>query len=449
MSKTITPVNTTDTFQVWLQRTNDLVTELGTSIVTASIAGDTTIGSATLTGSLTSNTVVASSLLRTNAIDNVVGNTSPIEMRGVTTFVSTSQVPVIVNNSLGPRIKIQNNNIGWLMGVRGSAGTGTDAQFVVGVDGSDFAMRIGTDGTIYANNIVLDTESSSPSGVVRASRSIFTANGIIGGGDLTADRTFELTGNALAVHALSANGIVTKTASGSMTTRSIDSGSGITITNGSGVAGNPSVAVDSTVVRTTGSQTILGTKTFYDMTANNVTNQITSTVTSNVSNIITIDKGAGTYGDAVQIRSGTTASGNPHLFIKKASATAFEIGGWNSAAAQGQLSLSFPSGVTISNALSCGGDITSTSDMRLKENIATIGSALDKVSRLRGVYFNKIGESERKLGLIAQEVEGIVPEVVNEDDSGIKSVAYANLVGLLIEAIKELSDRIEKLESGV
>lgn len=93
------------------------------------------------------------------------------------------------------------------------------------------------------------------------------------------------------------------------------------------------------------------------------------------------------------------------------------------------------------------GDITSSSDARLKENIVTVDSALDKVSNLRGVYYNKIGETERKLGVIAQEVETIIPEVVNSDADGMKSVAYANMVGLLIEAIKELKAEIDELKS--
>ena len=98
--------------------------------------------------------------------------------------------------------------------------------------------------------------------------------------------------------------------------------------------------------------------------------------------------------------------------------------------------------------LTCSGDITSSSDARLKENVVTVDSALDKVSNLRGVYYNKIGETERKLGVIAQEVEAVIPEVVSSDIDGMKSVAYANMVGLLIEAIKELKAEINELKSN-
>ena len=95
------------------------------------------------------------------------------------------------------------------------------------------------------------------------------------------------------------------------------------------------------------------------------------------------------------------------------------------------------------------GDVTTNSDERLKENVETIDNALDKVSKLRGVYFDmKARPGVRKVGLIAQEVEEVLPEVVSTDSEGdkIKSVAYANVVGLLVEAIKELKDEVDHLK---
>ena len=79
-----------------------------------------------------------------------------------------------------------------------------------------------------------------------------------------------------------------------------------------------------------------------------------------------------------------------------------------------------------------------TSDINLKENIFTINSALDKTNRMRGVYFNKKGSDKREVGVIAQEVEKVFPELVTGEE-GKKTVAYANLTGVLIEAVKELA----------
>ena len=95
------------------------------------------------------------------------------------------------------------------------------------------------------------------------------------------------------------------------------------------------------------------------------------------------------------------------------------------------------------------GDVIAYSDARVKENVVTIDNALDKVTRLRGVTYTRkdIENKETKMGVIAQEVLEVVPEVVHKDDDGMYAVAYGNMNGLLIEAIKELKAEIEELKS--
>lgn len=91
------------------------------------------------------------------------------------------------------------------------------------------------------------------------------------------------------------------------------------------------------------------------------------------------------------------------------------------------------------------GDVfVTTSDERLKSNIETIVGALEKVKLLRGVSYNMNGESQ--IGVIAQEIQEIIPEVVLADQNGQLSVAYGNIIGLLIEAIKEQQVQIENLQ---
>ena len=92
------------------------------------------------------------------------------------------------------------------------------------------------------------------------------------------------------------------------------------------------------------------------------------------------------------------------------------------------------------------GSIDSASDLKLKTNIKTIDNALDKTLKLRGVEFDRTDRVDHQIGVIAQEVEKIIPEVVHGDE--IKSVTYGNLVGLLIEAIKELKKEIDDLKSS-
>ena len=95
------------------------------------------------------------------------------------------------------------------------------------------------------------------------------------------------------------------------------------------------------------------------------------------------------------------------------------------------------------------GNVTAYSDERLKDNIVTIPNALEKVLALRGVEFDKDGT--HNIGVIAQEVREIIPEVVLEGTDEMKtlSVAYGNLVGLLIEAIKEQQIQIDELKAKV
>jgi len=114
-------------------------------------------------------------------------------------------------------------------------------------------------------------------------------------------------------------------------------------------------------------------------------------------------------------------------------------------------------GTMIADTITASGDITASSDKRLKENINVIQNALEKITAIRGVTFTRNDlEDTAKVhtGVIAQEVLEVLPEVVMQNSDGIYSVAYGNMVGILIEAIKEQqliidsqSERLNNLES--
>lgn len=91
-------------------------------------------------------------------------------------------------------------------------------------------------------------------------------------------------------------------------------------------------------------------------------------------------------------------------------------------------------------------NVTAQSDIRTKENIKTIENAIDIVEQLFGVSYTRKDNGIKNIGLIAQDVEQILPEVVHKDEYGILSIAYGNIVAVLINAIKELSDRVKELE---
>jgi hypothetical protein len=104
--------------------------------------------------------------------------------------------------------------------------------------------------------------------------------------------------------------------------------------------------------------------------------------------------------------------------------------------------------LSAAGTLTVDGDVVAYSDRRTKENIKTIENSLDKVLSLRGVSYNRIDENDKapKIGVIAQEVQEILPEVVFKQEDGMLGVAYGNIVGVLIEAIKELKTEVEDLK---
>ena len=102
--------------------------------------------------------------------------------------------------------------------------------------------------------------------------------------------------------------------------------------------------------------------------------------------------------------------------------------------------------LNVSGNILASGNITAYSDIKLKTNITTIDNALDKVSRMRGVMFTRKDTGAKGTGVIAQEMQEVLPEVVQDGET--LSVAYGNIVGVLIEAIKELKAEIEQLKGN-
>ena len=102
--------------------------------------------------------------------------------------------------------------------------------------------------------------------------------------------------------------------------------------------------------------------------------------------------------------------------------------------------------LTVSGSVGAIGSFNQISDERLKSDIQPINGALDKVSELRGVTFDMGGK--RDIGVIAQEIQKVLPEVVTEDNKGYLSVSYGNIVGVLIEAVKELKAEVEELKNN-
>jgi len=96
--------------------------------------------------------------------------------------------------------------------------------------------------------------------------------------------------------------------------------------------------------------------------------------------------------------------------------------------------------------ISISGTLTEGSDVRIKENIKPLKSQLEIVNKLNPVSYNKIGFEESEIGFVAQEVEEILPELVKDDEKGMKSIAYSKMNTILVKAIQELKSEVDKLK---
>jgi hypothetical protein len=102
----------------------------------------------------------------------------------------------------------------------------------------------------------------------------------------------------------------------------------------------------------------------------------------------------------------------------------------------------------VSGDIALTGNVIQTSDARLKQNLQPIVNALDKIDTLQGYTFTMNDSSSRMVGLIAQDVQQVLPEAVSTDPiTGYMGVTYGNMVALLVEAIKELKQEVAQLKS--
>jgi hypothetical protein len=153
-----------------------------------------------------------------------------------------------------------------------------------------------------------------------------------------------------------------------------------------------------------------------------------------------------TIGSFINFDSGTTYNGSVARTISVAATTANTANTVIARNASGDFSAgsitcaNLTAGFTVEAA-----DFNSTSDENLKTNIETVQNPLDTVQQLRGVTFDWKATNKPSVGIIAQELEKVLPELVNNGEH--KSVNYNGLVGVLIEAVKELSAEVQELKS--
>ena len=358
-------ITTSQTFQNWLDKTNEMVGIFQDSAITASAGGDTTTGNATLVGIFTANDVVATNLLKSDDIaarsaSGTITFQSPIEL------VGTSQIVATFNyGAAGAQTRYTNGSLSWDMGIENNS-TG---NFIIDTGVSPTKFQLSTAGTLTVPNIVVLEK-------------------IVADEFEKADGT--PIGGAAALNDLS----------------------DVTITSPS----------NSQVLKYNGSAWINGTADSDTLDGLNSTQFLRSDAN---------DTASGNY----------TFSGA--LSLTQASGLALEVGANAEIGGYLQVGEIRATGDVITN--------YSASDIALKENLQIINNSLDKVSQINGYTFNYIDRPEERItGVIAQEIEKVLPEVVfdHERNNGTyKAVRYDNIIPLLIEAIKELKGKVDDLET--
>ena len=104
-------------------------------------------------------------------------------------------------------------------------------------------------------------------------------------------------------------------------------------------------------------------------------------------------------------------------------------------------------GVEVTGDVKCSGQFDETSARKYKENIKPITGALSKLLKLEGVTYNKKDSGKQELGLVADDVEKVLPELVGKDKGEVESLSYTRLTSVLVEAVKELTAKVESLET--
>lgn len=394
MSKpSIQNVTTTQTFQNWLDKTNEMVDIFRDSAITASASGDETTGDATVVGDFTANNMIAYDQFRVDeVISRTPGNTiqydSPIEITG-----AISPITATFNyGATGGKIRFTEGTNTWDHGFDNI----TEANLITQWNGEE-KLKLSNAGVLTVDSIVVKTGIEIVGDDVGAS-SITVTDATISG---------NLIANNAVITTLTSNDIRGRF------TGDIYHPQGNKIFEN----GGPGAEVPATF---TGN--VLGT-------VSSLTNHDTDDLKEGATNLYytnTRARNAISGGTGVDVSSGGVVS------IGQVVATTSDVG---------------------FKTVTATGDITAfgtVSDMTMKENINPIDNALDKVMQLGGYTFNYISNPDQEMtGVMAQEIEKVIPGIVYPTKDPVTgketyAVRHGNLVGLLIEAIKELSAKVGK-----
>ena len=329
------------------------------------------------------------------------------------------------------------------------------------------ATALNTASTIVARdgsgNFAAGTVTAALSGNSTTATALATGRTIGMTGDVVwTSASFDGSGNVTGTATIQANSVALGTDTTGNYVESVANGSYLTGGGAASEGAALTLGVDATNLNTA-SKVVAR-----DASGNFAAGTITAALTGNASTATTLQTartiGGVSFNGAANINlpgvntagtqdtSGTSAISTAATVTTSSAASAFKVPFANTTASTtGNYGLLQDSTATFTynpstNVLEAG-TFNATSDISLKENICTFENAMDVVAGLRGVRFTWKKNGIKTVGLIAQEVEKVLPELVGENvDTGIKSVSYANMVAVLIEAVKELKAEIEELK---
>jgi len=381
-------ITTTQTFQNWFDKTNEVVDLIKSDVLTASGgAGDTTSGNATLAGTLTTTNSTINTLLRTN--DIAARTTSAINFQNPITVTSSVAAAATFSFGSGGRVNFTDGSTTWEAGMEDS----NPANFIIDTGTGQSKLELSTAG-------LLTVPTATVTGLLTVgSISIGGA-----GAGFTTDQVAEGTTNLYYTDARARAAI-----------RAQDLPSDIDADKVDGLHAASFIRSDAT-----------------DIASGDLTFSGTVDITNGATSALNVTNGA-TFGNTVVVDGAVTINNGILQINNSASEGVFQC--------------------TTGGMLTVAGDITSVgtiSDERLKENVVRLNNSLEKVTQINGYNFNfKDNPDETMLGVIAQEIEKVLPEVVYEfekEEETYKAVRYANIVPLLIEAIKDLKEKVDDLE---
>jgi hypothetical protein len=379
---------------------------------------------------------------------NVTG-TATIQPDSVALGTDTTGNYVAAGAVSGTGLSGSSSSEGGTFTVTSNATALNTASTIVARDGSgDFAA--GTVTAALSGNSTTATALATGRTIGMTGDVVWTSASFDGSGNVTGTATIQA--NSVALGTDTTGNYVESVANGSYLTGGGAASEGAALTLG----------VDATNLNTA-SKVVAR-----DASGNFVAGTITAALTGNASTATTLQTarniGGVSFNGAADINlpgvntagtqdtSGTSAISTAATVTTSSAASAFKVPFANTTASTtGNYGLLQDSTATFTYNPSTNvveaGTFNATSDISLKENICTFENAMDVVASLRGVRFTWKKNGIKTVGLIAQEVEKVLPELIGTNaDTGLKSVSYANMVAVLIEAVKELKAEIEELK---